>query len=91
MATQIAQDKSAKQVHAERAEYITKEYGELVGKTIARVRPLTPEECSDLAWDYTYEREAFVIFFTDGTAVIPMRDPEGNGPGHILIADSEEK
>lgn len=91
MATQIAQDKSAKQIHAERAEYITKEFGELVGKTVARVRPLTNDECEDLAWDYTYEREAFVIIFTDGTAVVPMRDPEGNGPGHLMLADVETK
>lgn len=89
--TQIAQDKSAKQVHAERTEYITKEYGELVGKTIARVRPLTTEECKDLAWEYRYMYEAMVIIFTDGTAVIPMCDPEGNGAGHLFIASTEAK
>lgn len=77
--------------HAERAKYIKKEFGELVGKTIKGVRPLSPQECEDLAWDYKYDSDAFVIIFTDNTAVVPMRDPEGNGPGHLLIADTEAK
>lgn len=77
--------------HAERAKYIKKEFGELVGKTIKGIRPLTEQECEDLAWEYTYERDAFVIIFTDNTAVVPMRDPEGNGAGHLLIADTQTK
>lgn len=74
-----------------RAEYISKEYGELVGKTIKRVRPLTKEECADLYWDYDRMYEAMVIIFTDGTAMIPMCDPEGNGAGHLMLADTEAK
>lgn len=72
-----------------RAEYIQREYGELVGKTIKRVRPLMKEECEDLAWEYDYEHEAMLIIFTDGTCIIPMADPEGNGAGHLLIADTQ--
>lgn len=87
MATEIAQDKSEKQVYKERTEYITSEYGSLVGKTIAKVRPLMRAEAEDLAWEYDYDRDAFVVIFTDGTAVIPMRDPEGNGSGFLAIGD----
>ena len=90
MATNIAQDKSPQQIHREREEYITSEYGSLVGKTVALVRPLTKSESSMLAWEYDYDREAFVIVFTDGTAVIPMRDPEGNGSGFLAIMDVEK-
>lgn len=72
-----------------RAEYIQREYGELVGKTIKTVRPLLKSECDDLAWDYNYEHEAMLIVFTDGTAVVPMCDPEGNGAGHLLITDTK--
>lgn len=74
-----------------RAEYIKKEYGELVGKTIKQVRPLTKTECEDLAWEYDYEYEAMVVIFTDNTAMIPMRDPEGNGAGFLALADTEAK
>lgn len=90
MATDIAQDKSDKQVYAERVEYINSEYGSLVGKTVAFVRPLTKSETSMLAWEYDYDRDAFVIVFTDGTAVIPMRDPEGNGSGFLAIMEVEK-
>ena len=74
-----------------RADFIKKEFGSLVGKTIKTVRPLYKEECEDLAWEYDYEQEAMVIIFTDGTAVIPMQDPEGNGAGHLFLATTEKK
>jgi hypothetical protein len=74
-----------------RSDYIKEEFGSLVGKTIKTVRPLHREECEDLAWEYDYEQEAMVIIFTDGTAVIPMQDPEGNGAGHLFLASTEKK
>lgn len=74
-----------------RADYIKKEFGSLVGKTVKTVRPLHREECEDLAWDYDYSDEPMVIIFTDGTAVIPMSDPEGNSAGHLLLASTEKK
>jgi hypothetical protein len=74
-----------------RADYIKKEFGSLVGKTVKTVRPLYKEECEDLAWEYAYSEEALVIIFTDGTAVIPMCDPEGNGAGHLFISSVENK
>jgi hypothetical protein len=30
----------------------------------------------------------WVLILNDGTALIPMRDPEGNGPGHLDIAET---
>jgi hypothetical protein len=53
----------------------------LVGRTITHVRPLTPEEIRSLAW---FE-DGIVIELDDGTALVPMRDPEGNGPGAIHL------
>jgi hypothetical protein len=70
---------------AHRTKVITNQYGSLVGKTIARVRPLTADECEGLGWNYEYNF-ASVIILTDGTALVPMCDAEGNGTGHILIA-----
>jgi hypothetical protein len=85
--TNIAQDKSDKQLHKERQEYLNREYGSLVGKTIKAIRPMTRGECDDLMWEYGYEREACVVIFTDGTAVVPMADPEGNSPGFLAIGE----
>lgn len=61
-------------------------YEQLEGKTIAKVRPLTGAEMKELYWEGETEF-AFVIWFTDGTYTIPMRDPEGNGPGALLIPE----
>ncbi len=90
MATAIAQQKGDTQIIKERQEYLTAEYGALVGKTVQKVRPLTREECEDMAWEFGYEREACVIVFTDGTAFIPMQDPEGNGAGFLMLAKVEK-
>jgi len=68
-----------------RNNYIQREWGSLVGKTVKTVRPLTKDECLDMMWDYERE-DAFVIVFTDGTALIPSQDPEGNGAGFIITA-----
>jgi hypothetical protein len=85
--TNIAQDKTDKQLDRERQEYLTREYGSLVGKTVKSIRPMTRSECDDLAWEYGYERDACVIVFTDGTAVVPMADPEGNGAGFLAVGE----
>lgn len=89
MDTNIAQDKTDAQIFKERAQYITNEYGSLVGKTILVVRPLMKQECDALAWQYGYERDAMVVIFTDGTAFIPMQDPEGNGAGFLALVEME--
>ena len=34
-----------------RADYIKREYGSLVGKTVKNIRPLTERECEDLGWE----------------------------------------
>lgn len=74
----------------QRVEFVQSEYGELVGKKISRVRPLTEAECEDLGWIYRHEFEACVIIFSDGTAFIPMADPEGNGSGYLMMCDTTE-
>lgn len=67
-----------------RTDYITREFGELVGKTIKAVRPMSPEECSKFYWEYDYQ-VAWLIEFTDGTVAVPSCDPEGNGRGHLIL------
>jgi hypothetical protein len=68
------------------ADYITREFGELVGKTIKAVRPLVDSELESFYWD-RHGTVPFVIVFTDGTCASPSRDPEGNGAGFMFLAD----
>jgi len=68
-----------------RVSYIEREWGELVGKTIKTVRPLTRSEAEQFCWEYETNHEAMVIIFTDGTIVIPFADPEGNGAGFLFM------
>ena len=67
------------------SDYIKKEYGSLVGKTIQKIRTLTDTECEMFGWDSVYGNVPFVIIMTDGTALIPSSDPEGNDAGHLFV------
>lgn len=64
---------------------IETEYGSLVGCTVLKVRALTETELADLGWDDDPGAAPMVIFLTNGKALIPSRDPEGNGPGHLFL------
>lgn len=55
----------------------------LHGRAIVRVRPMTPEEAIELAWDPS-DRPA-VIELDDGTLMFASCDPEGNGPGALFV------
>ena len=58
----------------------------IVGKTIAKVTSLTADEVKEMMW-YCDPVETTVIEFTDGSAVLVMADPEGNGPGFLDYSD----
>lgn len=66
------------------ARYIKTEYGSLVGKTVEQVRTLTDAELKQFMWDGGGSEVAFVVFFTDGSFIIPSRDDEGNGAGTLI-------
>lgn len=78
------------ETYKQRVKFIEREFGSLVGKTIAVVRPLSKAECDSFAWEYEFETEAMAIFFTDGTVVVPSQDPEGNGAGFLFVIPAEE-
>lgn len=62
----------------------------LVGKKIVSVRPFEREELDDFYWlGGEEEYYAVVISFDDGTQVVPMRDPEGNGSGFLEVITAE--
>lgn len=63
-------------------------FGELVGKTVKAVRPLTVGEAAMLYWPNPSEwNPSLVMIFTDGTAAIVSQDPEGNGPGWLMLGE----
>lgn len=64
---------------------IQREYGMLVGKCVEKVRALLPEEYDALGWDQAGGDFPVVIVFTDGTLVVPARDPEMNGAGFLHL------
>jgi uncharacterized HAD superfamily protein len=66
-------------------EYIERDFGSLVGKTVKSVRPLNEHECELFGWDFKHEHYAMAVVFTDGTVVVPSQDPEGNGAGFLFI------
>jgi hypothetical protein len=66
------------------SRYIKMEYGSLVGKTVEQVRTLTDTELEQFMWDGGGSEVAFVVFFTDGSFIIPSRDEEANGAGALI-------
>lgn len=69
-----------------KTDWITKEYGKLIGKTVKSVRLLQPTELADFGWE---GRDGFLIAFTDGTVIIPSSDPEGNDCGFLFVEQLE--
>jgi len=67
------------------SNFIEREFGSMVGKTIKEVRPLTEAEYEDLYWHNN--GQGFVVIFTDGTCFIPSSDAEGNAPGFLFLGD----
>lgn len=57
----------------------------LVGKRLVGVRAFDPEELDHFYWGGHDAHYAVVLTFDDGTQVVPMRDPEGNGPGFVEV------
>jgi hypothetical protein len=58
----------------------------IIGKTIANVVKLTAEEIDEMGWQAGWDDVAMAIEFTDGSWIIPSRDPEGNGPGFLIYS-----
>ena len=63
---------------------VNAEFGGLVGKTVKSVRALTRAEATDLGWHFGIG-VPMIIFFTDGSFIVPMSDPEGNSAGALMI------
>lgn len=58
----------------------------LVGRTIAKVVYMEPENLNTIGWD----RAPVMIVLDDGTTLYPSMDDEGNGPGALFIDPSQD-
>jgi hypothetical protein len=65
----------------------------LEGKTVKLVRPMKEADLIKNGWDDGYghaDRSMWaVVVFEDGTELIAMRDPEGNGPGTLIYNEPD--
>jgi len=65
--------------------YLSREYGSLVGKTVSAVRAMTDTEIDEMLW---FRGEiGMVIEFTDGSFAIVSKDEEGNGAGSLFLSE----
>ena len=71
--------------YSDKEAWVKRDFGSLEGKTIKSVRPLTEKECEMFGWEFAYMDYAMVLICTDGTAIIPSCDPEGNGAGFLFV------
>lgn len=54
-----------------------------IGRTIVGFRKLTDTEMEQRMWYPSAGDMPMVIELDDGSCLLPMRDPEGNGPGVV--------
>lgn len=59
-------------------EFLKRANKALVGKTITKVELLSSDDAKDIDW---YERP--VVIWMGPVQLVPLMDPEGNGPGAI--------
>jgi hypothetical protein len=53
------------------------------------IRPMNPTEIELFGWGEGWGGVPMVIILSDGTAIVPSADPEGNGPGHLFLEKAE--
>ena len=71
--------------------YVKSEWGGIVGKTITSVRQLREDEVEGMGWDIYGGQVPVVFMLNDGSCLIPSQDPEGNGPGHVFVEQTETR
>jgi hypothetical protein len=67
---------------ARMTKYYRGEYAQLIGRRIMDVRAMYPGEMELFLW---HGEPGAVFILDDNTIFIPMEDPEGNGPGQLMV------
>lgn len=60
---------------------IKKNLAQLIGRRIEAIRITSAREMRLMVWD----QPGAILTLDDGTELLLMADPEGNGPGHLEI------
>jgi hypothetical protein len=68
-------------------KYIDDTYGDLVGRVITAVRPMTDGERDVYYWGAAGSHTP-VFVLDNGWLLVPSQDAEGNGPGHVFVEDT---
>ena len=69
----------------ETSTFFVDQLKKVVGQKVKEVRLLTADEREDFDFSYADPAMALALIFDDGTALVPLQDPEGNGPGYIEV------
>lgn len=69
---------------ARMTKYYRGDFSALLGRRIVDIRAMYPEEMELFMW---HQEAGCVIQLDDGGLFIPMRDAEGNGPGHLMVQE----
>ena len=64
-------------------KYYREDFSALLGRKIVDIRAMYPEEMELFMWHH--QDPGCVLQLDDGGLFIPMRDAEGNGPGHLAV------
>ena len=67
---------------------MTEKFVNIEGKTIAAVRWMTEDELDMFGWGD--QGDGVILFFNDGSWLVPSSDPEGNGPGFIETGGNDD-
>jgi len=57
----------------------------IVGKKIVKVEQLSERQTRIYGLEFDSFNPVWLITLDDGTQLLPLRDPEGNGPGVIQV------
>ena len=57
----------------------------IIGKKIVKVEQLSKRQCDIYGFDWCGWQPVWLITLDDGTQMLPLQDPEGNGPGVIQV------
>jgi hypothetical protein len=72
---------------ARMTKYYRGDFAGLLGRKIVDIRAMYPEEMELFMW---HGEPGGVVQLDDVGLFIPMQDPEGNGPGHLMIQEGSK-
>ena len=79
-------DATARTAHM--TKYYRGDFSALINRRIVDIRAMYPEEMELFGWHH--QDPGCVVQLDNGTLFVPMRDAEGNGPGHLAVDEGSK-